>query len=165
MERRNKRIRCAAIFSGVTIGDLPMSFIKILIVLGLAGFGYQYWTKHREGQAMVASTGSAGRASANGFVLLPGTNRTASNAVQVIAAEDCPEEAASRADSLAAQLSSKGIPVARTHNISFTVTSGDPADAQRISSIMSGELPIVLVHGKAKSNPTLDEVIAEYRSR
>lgn len=142
-----------------------MSFIKILIVLGLAGFGYQYWTKHREGQPMLASTSSAGSASSNGFVLLPGTSTTASNAVQVIAAEDCPEEAAQRANSLAEQLSSKGIPVTRTHSISFTVTSGDPADAQRISSIMSGELPIVLVRGKARSNPSLDEVIAEYRGR
>jgi hypothetical protein len=142
-----------------------MSFIKILIVLGLAGFGYQYWTKHREGQPMMASTSSAGSASSNGFVLLPGTSTTASSAVQVIAAEDCPEEAAQRANSLAEQLSSKGIPVTRTHSISFTVTSGDPADAQRISSIMSGELPIVLVRGKARSNPSLDEVIAEYRGR
>jgi len=142
-----------------------MSFIKVLIVLGLAGFGYQYWTKHREGQAMVASTGSAASSSSNGFVQLPGTSRSASSAVQVIAAEGCPEEAAQRADSLAEQLSSKGIPVVRTHNVSFTVTSGDPADAQRISSIMSGELPIVLVRGKAKSNPSLDEVIAEYRNR
>lgn len=140
-----------------------MSFIKILIVLGLVGFGYQYWTKHRGGQPMMASAGSA--ASSNGFVLLPGTSTTASSAVQVIAAEDCPEEAAQRANSLAEQLSSKGIPVARTHSISFTVASGDPADAQRISSIMSGELPIVLVRGKAKSNPSLDEVVAEYRGR
>ena len=140
-----------------------MSFIKILIVLGLAGFGYQYWTKHRDGQPMMASAASAGTASSNGFVLLPGTSSTASNAVQVIAAQDCPEEAAQRADSLAEQLSAKGIPVARAHNVSFTVTSGDPADAQRISSIMSGELPIVLVRGKAKSNPSVDEVVAEYR--
>ncbi|WP_457281091.1 hypothetical protein [Polaromonas sp. P5_D5] len=142
-----------------------MSFIKILIVLGLAGFGYQYWTKHREGQPVVASTGSAGSSGSNGFVALPGTSSTASNAVQVIAAEDCPEEAAQRANSLAEQLSGKGIPVTRTHSISFTVTSGDAADAQRISSIMSGELPIVLVRGKAKSNPSLDEVVAEYRGR
>ncbi len=142
-----------------------MSFIKILIVLGLAGFGYQYWTKHREGQPLAVSTGSAASSSSNGFVLLPGTSTTASNAVQVIAAEDCPEEAARRADSLAEQLSSKGIPVTRTHSISFTVASGDPADAQRISSIMSGELPIVLVRGKARSNPSLDEVVAEYRGR
>jgi hypothetical protein len=142
-----------------------MSFIKILVVLGLAGFGYQYWTKHRIGQPMMASTASVGTASSNGFVLLPGTGSTASNAVQVIAAQDCPEEAAQRADSLAEQLSAKGIPVTRAHNVSFTITSGDPADAQRISSIMSGELPIVLVHGKAKSNPSLDEVVAEYRGR
>jgi len=142
-----------------------MSFIKVLIVLGLAGFGYQYWAKHREGQPMLASAGAkaGSSSSSNGFVLLPGTSTAASNAVQVIAAEDCPEEAAQRANSLAEQLSDKGIPVARIHSISFTVASGDPADAQRISSIMSGELPIVLVRGKAKSNPSLDEVVAEYR--
>ena len=29
---------------------------------------------------------------------------------------------------------------------------------------MNGELPIVLVNGKAKSNPTLEEVIAEYKA-
>jgi hypothetical protein len=35
--------------------------------------------------------------------------------------------------------------------------------ANRVTSVMNGELPIVFVHGKAKSNPTLDEVAAEYR--
>ncbi|MEO7885247.1 MAG: hypothetical protein ABI893_08030 [Polaromonas sp.] len=140
-----------------------MNVIKIFIVLGLAGFGYQYWTKHREGQPPVASTSSA--RSSNGFVLLPGTSGGGSGTVQVIAAEDCPEDAARRADSLAEQLSSKGIPVSRTHSVSFTVASGDPADAQRITAIMNGELPIVLVRGKAKSNPSFEDVMAEYSGR
>jgi len=30
---------------------------------------------------------------------------------------------------------------------------------------MTGPTPIVIVHGRGKANPTLDEVLAEYRGR
>ena len=73
-----------------------------------------------------------------------------------------PEAAARRADELAERLARDGIPVTRTHNVSFPAVNGTD-ELQRVNRVMQGELPIVIVHGRGKANPTLDEVLAEYR--
>ena len=75
----------------------------------------------------------------------------------------CPHEDAQRADSLAEDLSRKGIPVIRTHTINFNLAAPDNSVAERINSVMKGSLPIVFVRGRAKPNPTLEEVVAEYQ--
>jgi hypothetical protein len=33
----------------------------------------------------------------------------------------------------------------------------------RTNAVLSGEIPIVIINGMAKANPTVDEVVAEYR--
>ena len=35
---------------------------------------------------------------------------------------------------------------------------------KRMNRIMNGPLPVVFVNGRAKSNPSLDEVVAEFRA-
>jgi hypothetical protein len=136
-----------------------MKFIKVLIILAAAYGGYQYWQQHQAEKALLAVT------NANGFVELPtapdGQNR---NTVYVVAAENCPHEAAQRADRLAEALVGRNVPVERTHHVSFS-TLTDMTQAQRVSAVMNSELPIVFVNGHAKSNPSIDEVISEYRSR
>lgn len=139
-----------------------MGWLKLLIALAVAGFAYQYWQKHgREGEHAAAA--AVGEASRHGFVELPAVSGAGAASVLVIAAENCPEEAAQRADQLAYRLRSHGVPVTRLHNVSFDIPGGDAAVAQRVMAVMHGDLPIVFVRGKAKSNPSLDEVLAEYR--
>jgi hypothetical protein len=101
--------------------------------------------------------------SRHGFVDLPAVTGASPGAVLVIAAENCPEEAAQRADALAHRLRGHGLPVTRLHQVSFEMPGGDAAAAQRVMAVMNAELPIVFVRGKAKSNPSLEEVLAEYR--
>jgi hypothetical protein len=55
-----------------------------------------------------------------------------------------------------------GVQVARPHHVSFSVA--DAGEAERVQTVMNGELPIVIVRGRAKANPTLAEVMAEYRA-
>jgi len=82
--------------------------------------------------------------------------------VYVIAAENCPHEDAQRADRLAAALSEEHIPVQRSHHVGFSAIH-DNAEAARVNTVMNGELPIVFVHGRAKSNPTLEDVQNEIK--
>jgi len=137
-----------------------MKAIKLFIVLALAVFGYQYWNKHHPASGTTVRATSA--ESQNGFIALPAVNGASTKAVLIIAAENCPEEAAQRADQLAEQLARDGIPVSRLHDVNFTIQNGDPAAMDRLTSVMNSELPIVFVNGRAKSNPKFEEIVAEY---
>jgi hypothetical protein len=138
-----------------------MNFIKLLVILGIAGGGYHYWNQHHEGRALAAV--EAATTSENGFVAMPPVEGQSKDAVLVVAAKNCPHEDAQRADSLAEDLSRKGVPVVRTHTINFNLAGPDSSVVERINSVMNGSLPIVFVRGRAKPNPTLDEVVAEYQ--
>jgi len=140
-----------------------MNIVKLLIILGVAGGGYHYWKAHNEEASSVAVEASeASSISENGFVSLPPMEDESTDAVVVVAAENCPHEDAQRADNLARALSEKGIPVVRSHHIGFNnIRSSE--EAERIASVMNGSLPIVFVDGRAKSNPALEEVVAEYK--
>ena len=139
-----------------------MNVLKLLVALALAGFAYQYWSKHHHGSEAAASAASA--ESRNGFVALPAVTGASTTAVLIIAAENCPEEAAQRADRLAEELARNGVPVSRLHNVNFNIPNGDSSVANQVMSVMNGELPIVFVHGRAKSNATLEEILAEYKA-
>jgi hypothetical protein len=139
-----------------------MNLLKLLVVVALGGLAYHSWNKHHDGVEALTSSGSA--ESHNGFVALPPVAGASPSAVLVVAAENCPEEAAQRADRLAEQIARSGVPVSRLHSVSFEIPNGDSSVANRVMSVMNSELPIVFVRGKAKSNPTLDEAIAEYKA-
>lgn len=130
--------------------------IKVIALLAIAFFGYQYWHKHQ------ATTEMAASASDNGFVRLPPLGGASTKAVVIFAAENCPEEGARRADDLAQELDSRGIPYVRSQDAHFDLVGGDQEQVERINSIMTGEVPIVFVNGRAKANPTPEEVISEY---
>jgi hypothetical protein len=137
-----------------------MNIAKLLLILAVAG-GYHYWKTHNEGATPAGADASI--TSENGFVALPPMEGGNTDAVMVVAAENCPHDDAQRADGLAQALSEQGIPVVRTHNVSFNQI-GSSEEAGRITSIMNGRLPVVFVRGRAKSNPALEEVIAEYKA-
>jgi hypothetical protein len=139
-----------------------MKLIQLVLVAAVAGGAYHYWNKRQEASAEVAA-GESSADSPRGFVALPPVSGENANVVLIVAAENCPEEAAQRADRLADDLTHQGVPVSRVHTVSFQIAGNDMSIANRVTSVMNGELPIVFVHGKAKSNPTLEDVAAEYR--
>ena len=101
--------------------------------------------------------------SGNGFVALPPADGHSRGKVFVVAALHCEKWEAQRADSLAEELSRKGIPVERTSVTRFTfATPPDSAVMERME-ILKGPFPVVFVNGRAKSNPSFDEVVAELR--
>jgi hypothetical protein len=138
-----------------------MNFARFLLFVAAAGVGLHYWHQH---QAAVAISTAMASADANGFVELPPARGQNPDTVYVVAAVNCPHEAAQRADRLAKDLDDKGIPVVRTNNVGFTAVGVDQATVDRVRAIMDGPLPIVFVHGRAKSAPSLEDVEAEFRS-
>lgn len=135
-----------------------MSLLKILALIAIAGLSYDLWQKHEAEKDLAENT------SANGFVAIPMPSDVSDREVLVIAAENCPKEDSRRADELAGQLSRLDIPVSRTHSVNFTFSNPDSRVIGRVNKVMRGKLPIVFIHGKAKANPTLEEVVAEYRN-
>lgn len=135
-----------------------MTFFKFVLVVAIAAGGYNYWRQHRG-----HDTPGSAAVSPSGFVPLPAVRGQSASAVLVIAAENCPHDDAQRADRLADDLSRKGLPVVRIHDVGFDLPGGGTADLARINAVMNGTLPIVFVRGRAKANPTLDEVIAEFK--
>jgi len=132
-----------------------MKIIKLVLFLAVAGLAFQWYTHQPK-------TGPEAVVSANGFIALPSLVNADPKQVVVFAPENCPKEDAQRSDALAQQLVQRNIPSVRTHDVSFTSSDPDPGIGARLNSVMNGELPIVIVKGKGKANPTLDEVIAEY---
>ncbi len=148
-----------------------MKFIKLLVILTIIAGGYKYWSKNGKTDPMEIVKNSfsnekeqTGTSSQNGFISLPPMDGEKKGVVLVIAAENCPHEAAQRADGLAADLAREGIPAIRSHQANWNIKDADNSTTQLILSIMNGPLPIVFVNGRAKSNPTLNEVIAEFKS-
>lgn len=139
-----------------------MKLIKLLVVLSILGGAYHYWKENNRTESVEASAASG--PSEYGFVDLPPVAGASADTVLVIAAQNCPHDDAQRADSLADGISGSGIRVVRAHDVSFDFASPDSSMTERIMAVMNGPLPIVIVNGRAKSNPSLDEVIAEYRS-
>ena len=133
-----------------------MKIIKLVLFVAVVGVAYQYWSTHQP------TTGPEAVVSANGFVALPALAGADPRQVVVFAPQNCPKEDARRSDELAQSLAQRNIPSVRTHDVAFTSSDPDPGIGARLNAVMNGELPIVIVNGKGKANPTLDEVIAEY---
>lgn len=137
-----------------------MNTIKFLFVLGLLGYGYHWW--HGKGAAEV----EARSPSPVGFISVVMPDGARPNTVIILAPENCPSDAAQRADALSSQLTQARIPNARSHSYSANlVDSSDKERAalQRAVDVMNGEVPAVFVNGMAKANPSFDDVVSEYR--
>lgn len=135
-----------------------MNLIKLLLLIAIAGGGYHYWKKHSVERDLAAT------ASEGGFVSVPMPDGMSPHGVVVFAPENCPSDAAQRAYALVSDLGGRGVPVSRADAASFD-NLPDAATAERVRTVMGGQVPIVFVNGKAKANPSLEEVLSEYRRR
>lgn len=137
-----------------------MTFLRLLIVVALIAGGVHGWNKHRDEKALQALT------TPNGFLPVPMPEGARPNTVLVFTPLNCPREGAQRAAALAEGLQSQGIPFVKTDHYGAQVFQPNPetmAAFKRLNIVMTGEIPIVLVNGLGKANPSLDEVVAEFR--
>ena len=137
-----------------------MSAVKYLMV-GAAGVAWLAWNQH---QAHVEAAAIAALTDERGFIEFGMPQGAKNNEVLIVAAQNCPKEGAVRADRLAREMAERNIRYRRSSGVSFSVPQNADVDSfvRRNNAIMNGEVPIVFVNGRVKSNPGLDEVIAEY---
>ena len=103
-------------------------------------------------------------ADSNGFVPVIMPDGAPPDTVLILAALNCPSAQAQRANAMAKQLSEMGIPAQRTNHYSAANLTQDQMSLMaHTNAVLSGEIPIVLLNGVAKANPSVDEVAAEYR--
>lgn len=138
-----------------------MTLARILLAVVAIGTGAHYWDQHR---AAVVTESILASGDDFGFIDLPRAQGQRSGTVYVVAAVNCPHEAAQRADRLAKDLIDEGIPTVRTDNVRFSSAALDKAALKRLHVVMTGPLPIVFVNGKAKPAAALEDVEEEYRS-
>ena len=145
-----------------------MNVLKTLTVVGAVIGGLVLWDAFKpEGgmKAVVENIGaktSPGKDGASEFVAIPLPDGVSAQGVVIFAPENCPSEAAQRARRLVGHLSTQRIPYRETSNADFSTLSSQE-EANRVMSVMNGPVPVVYVNGRAKANPTPEEVVAEYR--
>ncbi|MBL8522060.1 MAG: hypothetical protein JNN20_00075 [Betaproteobacteria bacterium] len=135
-------------------------FLRILVIVCLLGFGYHWWGQRSERLAITRAMDQ------NGFLPIPMPAGAEPGTVLIFAPVNCTKEAAQRAAVLSERLTSAGIPNLRTSQYgaqTFTPTEENHKAFKRLDIVMRGEIPIALVNGMGKANPTADEVIAVYK--
>ncbi len=89
--------------------------------------------------------------------------------VLVIGALNCGSDGSRRADALAEALRERGIPVARRSRFGLDVRSLDAvqlaAASRRMQRVFDGPTPVVIINTRGSANPSLDQVLAEYRAQ
>ena len=135
-----------------------MRALKLLALVVAVALAIHWWRGRAERIDGAAK-------SANGFVSIAPPDDARRNTVVIFAPLNCPSDAAQRADALAYELNRRGIPYVRSNSYQAQVTNptaDDEATLRRTEDVMKAGVPVVFVNGKAKANPTLAEVVAEY---
>lgn len=137
-----------------------MTFPRLVLIVALLGFGAHWWKQRSEAAAMTRVTDPYG------FVPVPmPAGFENDDSVLIFAPDNCPKEGAQRAAAISAGLTAQGIPNVRTSRYeaqAFEPTHENLASYKRLDTVMTGEIPIVLVNGRGKANATLEDVVAEY---
>ncbi len=103
--------------------------------------------------------------SVNGFIDVQMPDNAKPDTVMIFAPPNCPREAGQRARDLSERLTKLEIPNELTghYGLRFTDNSEEfRARLKRTGAIMEGEIPAVLINGMGRSNPTSEQVAAEY---
>ena len=137
--------------------------LKLLVLVCGLLFSFHWWQTHDIAKHRHANIAQE---SPNGFTPVAMPDDAKDNTVLVFAPVNCPSKEAQRADALADGLTRQGIPNRRSSH--FSLNFNQPTDEQqaaikRTTAVLNGSIPAVFINGMAKSNPTLDEVVAEYR--
>lgn len=141
-----------------------MKVVNVLAVVGLAVGGLLAWDafKPKEGMQGVVDRIGQRAAPSSTFAEIPLPDGVQGRGVVVFTPQNCPSEAAERARRLMRRLSADGVPYRQTDSAEFSSLTTQE-EANRVMAVMNGPIPIVYVNGRAKANPTPEEVVAEYR--
>jgi hypothetical protein len=150
--------------------------LKKFILIACVGIGayqlYGEWKEHRaarEYEAFAASQPANRPPSPSGFkdALMP--DGMSPYVVTLLMPVGCPLEAGRRGRALMEKLKAAHVPVAASAEAHVSVKAQSKAEFDaviaRANALMTGETPIVFYKGRAKNNPSFDDVLAEYRAQ
>jgi hypothetical protein len=136
-----------------------MRAVRLILVVAAIGFGYHLWSERQEHNALRAMM------SPSGFLPVPMPPEAETNTVLLFTPLNCPREATQRAIALSDELTRLGIRNLRTSRYpatSFVPSPETLASFKRLNKVMTGEIPIALINGMGKANPSVADVVAEY---
>jgi len=139
-----------------------MRLMKLFLIVLAIGGAYRWW----HGRSIDAAANAASAPGPDGFVSVVMPEASSPYAVLVLSATNCPSEQAQRAEALVDELTRRGVPVVRSDSMAFDIVNPTPeqqAGVERAVAVFNQGAPAVFVNGRAKSNPTAAETIAEYR--
>jgi hypothetical protein len=140
-----------------------VTFGKWIAIALLLGAGVHLWQVHARSvqDRHLQATGDS-----YGFVPVITSAGAPADTVVILAALNCPSAAAKRAKAMAERLSEMGIPNSRADSYQASITDRKLVPLlQQTNQVLGGEIPVVIINGMGKANPTVDEVAAEYRRR
>jgi hypothetical protein len=140
--------------------------IRLLVFAAAVWFAFQWWKGSNDPVHKLIRDGGVVQEASNGFVNVVMPDGARNNTVLIFAPVNCSSEAAQRADGLATELTRLGIPNERSSRFSSSINnpSSEQQDGvQRAVAVINGEIPAVFINGMAKANPTVEDVVAEFK--
>jgi hypothetical protein len=136
-----------------------MNLLKYLFLALLAFLLFTLYAKY--GRDAKSAAGDRLPVSEAGFATLPPTDLPDGKAV-ILTASNFSKEDRQRARELDFQLMQAGIPREMRSEVHFT--GENPGEAARMKRYLESlPVPCVFVRGKVKGNPTVMEIVSEYR--
>lgn len=140
------------------MGRWRMNPLAVLMVICVAVGVYKHWPTGKSAVVALAAEETPGN-----FVKMPAVQGMTASQVFVISDPHCPRPSGERARQLVQALKSKGIDVVHTGRLEMVPPAPGSVDLDEVNTTLRGEVPIVFVNGRAKANPTLREVLAQYK--
>ncbi|WP_438479857.1 hypothetical protein [Oleiharenicola lentus] len=139
-----------------------MTILKFFLFIAVAFGVFTLYAKYRQTHPSAEKSATVNLSPA-GFFLI-NTNDAQNQRVLVAAPPNCPSAEAARARALVTSLNASGIPAEITSG--FSISASSLAESNRINGLVKAAPgPIVLVRGWAKGNPSVQDVIAQYREK
>jgi hypothetical protein len=149
-----------------------MKRILLLICIGAGVYkACSYWEERkavRQYLEFEASLPKDRPESQAGFADAVQPDGTDPRIVTVLMPVGCPMEAGRRGRALLDKIRAANIPVEALSNARVTIKARSKAEfdakMERVNKVMGGETPIVFFKGRAKDNPSFEDVLLEFRT-
>ena len=139
-----------------------MGIRALLLIAAAGGGGFQLWQMH---ERSLTERHLHAAADVNGFVPILASDDAPRDTVVILAAINCPKAPAQRAAALEKELARRDIPVLRANTYQVThFTREQMRLVNQTQAVLAGEIPIVVINGRARANPGVDDVAVEFRS-
>jgi hypothetical protein len=149
-----------------------MKKVFLLICVGVCVYQvFTYWQERKARKAyldFVASEPKNRPGSRAGFIEAVEPDGVNPLEMTVFMPVGCPLEAGQRGRALIDKMKHAKIPVTASSSARVSVQARSKAEfdvkMQLVNKVMGGEVPIVFFKGRAKNNPSFDDVLLEYQT-